>query len=566
MEAEASVPRRPGLLARVFAPYGVLRGNRSLQLLFGGQTISSFGDWLYTTALLVLAYDITRSGTAIALLTFVRLLPYALFLPFAGVLADRWDRKKIMIAADLGRAACMLGLLLVRSPETLWIAYPLVFAATSLSSLFRPAMSSALPGVVGDEQRLAEANTCWGQMDALAFVLGPGLGGVLVALGQTSGAFLINALTFLVSAATLLGVRLPPAEAPARDPDGGGWLGETLAGFRFLFRENEGVLAAFTLTVCGVTLMGGAFWSLIVVLAEETWGLGGEGTGFLNAAYGAGAVLGGFAVAPAISRFRLGRTFVWGTAVGALVAIGFGVAPRGVAPFALILLLGLTDVFAEVTATTVVQTATPNALLGRVFGAFEGSQVLAMLVGALLTGPLIDGIGPRGATIVLTFASVVVFLACLPRLRKLEDALGVRIFLRGVPVLAALPHRLLEDVASRVRLEHAHDGEAIVTEGDHGDRLYILKEGEVEVLAGGAGGGGIAVATLSKTDYFGETALLRDVPRTATVRACGPVELYSLSRDDFRQLLDRSKELRGAMMGTSDARTVETQNRLTVRR
>ena len=251
------------LLGRMLGPYTVLRANRNLQLLFGGQVVSTFGDWLYVIALVVLAYDLTGSATMVAALTFVRLLPYALFLPFSGVLADRGNRKALMIASDLGRRACMLGLLFVGS-EALWIAFPLVFLATAFSSLFKPAMSSVLPALVGDEEDLVKANGIWSQMDALSFVLGPALGGVLVLLGEPRLAFLINGLTFLISAATLLFVRVPPREAAERPEEGEeSWLSETLAGFRFLFRENEGVLAAFTLTITGIGLMGGV-WSGVV--------------------------------------------------------------------------------------------------------------------------------------------------------------------------------------------------------------------------------------------------------------------------------------------------------------
>jgi len=165
------------MLGRMLGPYGVLRGNRNLQLLFGGQVVSSFGDWLYVLALGILAYEITGSATVVAVLTFARLLPYAVLLPFSGMLADLGNRKVLMILADLGRGACMLGLLFAGSERTLWIAYPLVFLATMFSSLFQPAMSSVLPAIVGDEEKLVDANSIWSQMDSVSFVLGPALGG-----------------------------------------------------------------------------------------------------------------------------------------------------------------------------------------------------------------------------------------------------------------------------------------------------------------------------------------------------------------------------------------------------
>jgi MFS family permease len=556
------------LLGRMLGPYAVLHGNRNLQLLFGGQVVSSFGDWLYVVALAVLAYELTGSATVVAALTFVRLLPYVLFLPFSGLLADRGNRKALMIGSDLGRSACMLGLLLVGIERTLWVAFPLVFAATVLSSLFRPAMNAVLPGLVGDEEKLAQANGLWSQMESVSLILGPALGGVLVLVGEPRIAFLINGVTFLVSALTLLFVRVPPrpSEQAVEAGEEEGWLSETLAGFRFLFRENEGVLSAMSVSIAGLTIVGGAIWTLTVVLAEETFGLGGQGAGFLNAAYGAGALLGGFVVGYATTRFRLGPTFVWTTGASSLIFALLGVSPAGILPFVLLVVVGVIDVVSDVSSTTLLQSATPDSLLGRVFGAFEALLISAMLLGALVIGPLIDLAGARAATVILSLAGFAFLLVCLPRLLRLEDALGVRVFVRRVPVLAGLPHRLLEDVASRSRLERFGDGEAVVRQGEVGDRLYMVKDGEAEVAARGEGEDEVTVATLSKHDHFGEIALLRDVPRTATVRARGPLELYSLGREDFQDLLERSEDLKSAMTGTSDARYVETQNRLLTRR
>jgi MFS family permease len=564
-EAEANAVT---ILGRMLGPYRVLRGNRNLQLLFGGQVVSAFGDWLYVLALAVLVYNLTGSATVVAALTFVRLLPYALFLPFSGVLADRANRKAIMIWADLGRGACMLGLLFVGSAGTVWVAFPVVFAATVLSSLFKPAMSSVLPPLVGDEEDLVKANSIWTQMDSVSLVLGPALGGVLVLLGVPQAAFLINGLTFLVSAVTLLFVRIPPREAPERPETGEeeGWMSETLAGFRFLFRENEGVLAFLTLALVSLAMVGGAFWTLTVVLAEEAYGLGGEGAGFLNAAYGAGGLLGGFAAGLLSSKVRLVPAFLWSAIASSLLFLFLGLSPAGLLPFAILVIVGAIDIVADVNGTTILQTATPDNLLGRVFGAFEATLISSMLVGALVVGPLIGALGVRAATVVFAVAGLALLLVCLPRLRRLEDAVGVRVFVRRVPVLTSLPHRALDDLASRMELQKIPEGTDIVREGDVGDRLYILKEGEAEVVVRSEGKSEVEVATLSKNDYFGEIALLRDVPRTATVRSRGPVELYSLGRDDFRELLERSEELQSAMTGTSDARYVETQNRLLLRR
>ena len=548
----------------MLGPYGVLRGNRNLRLLFGGQVVSSFGDWLYVLALGILAYEITGSATVVAVLTFARLLPYAVLLPFSGILADRGNRKVLMISADLGRGACMFGLLFAGSEETLWITYPVVFLATMFSSLFQPAMSSVLPALVGDEEKLVEANSIWSQMDSVSFVLGPALGGVLALLGAPELAFAINGVTFLVSAATLLFVHIPPRETQETMEEA--WLPEMLAGFRFLFRENEGLLATLTISFVSLTFVGGGIWTLILVLSERSLGLGTEGSGFLNSVYGVGGVVGGLAAGYLASRLRLVPAAIWSMAASSVVLLFLGISPAGIVPFVILFVVGMLDIMVDVNGTTIIQTGTPEELLGRVFGAFDAVLIMAMLVGAIIVGPLIEVLGPRAATVAFAVVGLGVFSACLPRLRRLEGVLGVRMFIRKVPVLSGLSHAVLEDLASRMTLEKVPDGTAVVREGEVGDRLYIVKEGEAEVVAQGDDGGEKELATLTRNDYFGEIALLRDVPRTATVRSRSPMELYSLEREDFQKLLERSEKLKRSMTGTSDARYVETQNRLLLRR
>ena len=391
---------------------------------------------------------------------------------------------------------------------------------------------------------------------------------MLALLGAPELAFVINGATFLISAATLLFIHIPPREAPetAEDEQEKGWLSETLAGFRFLFRENDGVLAALTVAFVGLTFTGGGIWTLILVLSDEAFGLGTEGSGFLNSAYGAGGILGGLAAGYLASKVRLGPAVIWSTAATSVVFLLLGISPAGVLPFVILFVVGVLDIMVDVNGTTIIQTGTPEKLLGRVFGAFEGVLILAMLAGALIVGPLIELLGARATTVVFAVAGLLIFLTCLPRLRKMESVLGVRMFVRKVPVLSGLSHAVLEDLVSRMTLEKVPDGTAVVSQGEVGDRLYIVKDGEAEVVARGEDGRETGLATLSKNDYFGEIALLRDVPRTATVRARGPVELYALDREDFQKLLGRSEKLKSAMTGTSDARYVETQNSLLLRR
>lgn len=555
-------------LARFLGPFRLLGGNATFSLLFSGQVVSSLGSWLYSVALVVVAYRVTHSATLVAALTFVRLLPLAVFMPFTGALADKLDRKTLMVGSDVGRSLCMFGLVFTASRSTLWLAFPLVFVNTTLASLFRPALNAVVPAVVR-ESDLPEANSLMSQMDSVSLILGPSLGGVLVLFGAPQGAFLINGASFLVSATTLLLLRIPKVDKPARTEEGGR-LAELLGGFHFIFRENEGVLAAYTLSEAGMALIGGAYWTVILLLSIQVFHLGGQGTGFLNAAYGAGGVLGGLVAGTLSRRLRMGRLYLVASAMAGASAILLGLSPAGFLPFLFLGAAGLADVVVEVTGTTAIQSATPAELLGRVFGAFESVILLAMLIGSLVAGPLVQALGARSATWILGLAGLAVVAVCSPWVLRLESALGVRIFLRQVPLLSALSRRLLDGVASEIELDTFPHASDIVRQGEDGDRLFIIKSGEAEVLGERRAGPNqrdqIQLATIGKMDYFGEIALLRNVPRTATVRAKGAVEAYTLSREAFQALLKGSSEFERSISGTGDARYIDTQNKLLLRR
>ena len=403
-------------------PYRVLRGHRDLALLFSGQVASAIGDWLYITALIVIAYQLTHSATFVAALTFTRLLPYVIFLPLGGVLADRFDRRRQMIAADLGRASCMVGLLFVCTRERIWLAFPLVFVSTCLFSLFRPALGATLPVVAGDEDDLVHANALMTQIDGMSIMVGPALASGLILLGQPRTAFIINAVTYAISAATLVFLRArQTARAEEREPEH--WATETLAGFRHLFRAENGMLAAVTLTTAGLSIFSGAIWTLAVVMSEHVWHFGSQGTGFLSAAYGFGGLVAGFTVSALLPRERL----VFGYVVSMLAGIGgialFGLSPAGALPFAALAIFGAGDVANQVAGNTLLQRGTPNELLGRAFAAFEAVIIAALLLGAAVTGPLIALLGPRLTTVAIAVIALITLVAYAPRLRTSAQAI-----------------------------------------------------------------------------------------------------------------------------------------------
>jgi CRP-like cAMP-binding protein len=173
-----------------------------------------------------------------------------------------------------------------------------------------------------------------------------------------------------------------------------------------------------------------------------------------------------------------------------------------------------------------------------VFTAFEAALVVATLAGALAVGPLLRLASPRIATLCFACAGFILLLLSVPILRSLEGVLGLRVFLRGVPLLAGLSRPLLDELAPRFETGAAATGDAIVREGEPGDTLYIIRRGEVKVSIAGR-----VVRRLGPAGYFGEVALLRSVPRTASVHACAPTEFYTLDRDTFQRLMQQAHGL-----------------------
>jgi MFS family permease len=253
---------------------------------------------------------------------------------------------------------------------------------------------------------------------------------------------------------------------------------------------------------------------------------------------------------------------VAGAGTSSIAEVFFGLSPAGVLPFVFWFLTGFADAFAKITAITIIQAATPRRLLGRVFGGFESVIICSMLVGALVVSPAITTFGTRASCAAIALIGLILLVGSLPVLLRTEPVLDVHVFLLQVPALNQLPVELLDTVVQCLELYRFAPGQIIIRGGDIGDRLYLIKGGSVEILRQPVGKKEVTLSTLSRGDYFGEIALLRDVPRTATCRAIGAVELYSLRRSDFQALRDQSDVFDRARMARSDARAIATRNRL----
>lgn len=505
-------------------------GTAELRRVQAGWGLSSVGNWGFMVMLSIYAFD-QGGAAAVGLAAGLRLLPAAVAAPAASPFVDRHSRRTVIVWCSLARAACLAVLALVvagGAPLAVVLALAGVFSV--VSTAHKPAQAALLPALARTPQQLAAANVVLSGIDKGGFVVGALLGGILSALASVQAAFAAAAVMFV--AAAIAQRRLPRDARPAPlAADGGGALGrEAAAGLRALLDSPQLrlVVAAFA----AATVVEGATDVLIVLVALDLLDIGQAGVGYLNAAWGIGGLLGGAAAAAAPGRGRLALGLSASCIlIGACLG---GLAARAATVTAVIFLaqLGVGYAVVEIAETTLLQRLVPDDVLGRAFGVIESVYVAATGVGSLLAPVLVAALGIRGTLIALGAGLALLALALWPLLARFEAAapVGEREFglLRGVPFLAPLAVATVENLALRAYGVPMTQGETVIRQGDHGDRFYVIADGEVEVSEDGQ-----RRRRETAGDFFGEIALLRDVPRTASVVATRSGTLLALERGDF---------------------------------
>jgi MFS family permease len=382
----------------------LLRRNRDFRLLWLGQVVSQLGDWFDTIALFTLVLRLTGSGRAVGLVLVARFLPSVVLGPLSGVFADRFNRRTLMIASDLGRALVVLGFLFVRRPEQVWLVYVLTVLQLGLSSFFEPARSAAIPSIVR-ERELVTANAISSVTWSAMLTLGAAFGGPVTAWFGTDAAFVIDSLTYVVSALLILSVRLPPR--PAREKrrltlSKALGVSDTLEGLRYV-RSRPRVLAL--LLVKPAWGLGGGILTLLPVFGEKIFPVGGSAAAGMSVLYFARGI--GTAVGPVLMRRFYGET-----RVQMQLAIGFSFVTAGVfyvlfggsGSFALALVwLAVAHMGGSVLwvfSTVLLQATVEDEFRGRVFAAELMLMTLAMAASNYATGEALDhfGYSPRTVT------------------------------------------------------------------------------------------------------------------------------------------------------------------------
>jgi MFS family permease len=518
--------RQLGETSRSFRAVFGNRQLRKLQLAFAG---SITGEWGFLVALAVYAND--RGGaTAVSAVLVIRWVASALTAPWLAYFSDRYPRERVMLAADISRAVAMLAMAAaVFAGSSPLIVYILAGFMAVASKTFRPAQAALLPLLASSPEELTAANATSTAIESLGMFLGPALGGLLLAVASVSWVFVADALTLVWSAFFVVQLKSPYEEVTAPHERAGAFR-EMAAGFSALGSERGARTIVF-LYFCQ-TVVAGALRVLIVVTALDLLDVGNSGLGFLNAAMGVGGVIGVAIAFALIGRRRLASDFGLGLClIGAGLGL-IGVWPTFIGAILLVGVFGIGNTLVDVSAVTLLQRAVRDEVLGRVFGALQSILVLGLAVGALITPVLLNWIGTRATLIVVGATLPILALLLSRRLRTIDARATIpaeRVeLLRANPIFAPLPPPSIEHLAIKLVPVAVSGGNTVFRQGDHGDRFYVVEDGRCEITIDGE-----KVADAWPGEAFGEIALLRDVPRTATVTAVEETKLLALERDDF---------------------------------
>ena len=543
-------PSRIAIAARSLAR--VLR-NPDIRALELSWTVGVGVDWAILVVALVVAYD-AGGAVAVGLVSLFRMLPAML----VNIVVDatRAPRpERVLVAVNLLRAAGAAVVAAAIVADQPIVVYLAVAGASAAGALVRPTTLALLPSVAVRPEDLVSANTAGALGESLGTFAGPLITGIVVASSGPAPAAAIAAAAGVVAAAIVARLTVAAAARPAPTAHGRGL--PLLAGIRELVRRRP---AAVLMLSFGVQVtVRGALTTFIAILAIEVLGMGDAGVGILGAAIGAGGIVGAlFAVAMG-SGGRLAGMFA-----AALVAWGapfvlIGVAPS---PGLAILALGVTGVgnaLLDVSGLTLLQRGVSNPARGAVFAVLEVLASVGISVGALIGSALVTTIGVERALVITGIALPITAVLGWPWVRRLDDE-GVlperrARLLRGIPLFAPLPLAALERIADGMEPVHYAPGQPIMTQGEDGDTYVMVESGRVLVTIDGT-----PSHEQGPGDGVGEIALLRSVPRTATVTALEPVEGFQV---DCRTFVDAvtghegswrvASDVVDARLGTTDA-------------
>ena len=527
----------------VAAPVSPLRrvmGSRDLRRLALAYVVFVIADLSTYIAILVYAYD--RGGTgAVALVAGIQLAPSAVIAPLAATAGDRHGPAALLRGSYVGLAlSCIAGAAVLLADGPTAFAYLAAALISVIVAATRPLHRSLLPEVAEGPEDLTAANAVLSSAEGIGSLAAPLLAGVALALASVGTVFAIAALLLVPAAFGMATLRHHQRPTLTRSSSSAG--SELRDGLRVL-RQGPGARAALGCIVA-INVAMGAARVLVVPLAVDALDVGEAAVGWLSAGLGAGLVLGGVAGGLLAGRAKLSRWVVQGLVLWGAVLATVGYSPVLVVAVLVLVVAATGAAVADLATRTLLQRFVPGPLLTRALGLAEAVFIGSTFVGSVIAAPLDSSFSVPQAFAVVGGATVVSALGCGWVLRRAEQRtaaperqLGL---VRLVPITRSLDPATLEGLALRLERVAVAAGDRIITEGEVGDRFFIVERGVFGVRRGEG-----SLAELGPGDFFGEVALLRDEPRNATVDARTAGELWTLERADFIEAMTGTPQAHG---------------------
>jgi MFS family permease len=510
---------------------------RRVELAWGA---SIAAEWTHFVALGVFAYS-SGGASAVGIAGLVRMLPAAFVAPFAAALGDRFRRERFLVVVSLAGSAALGG-----SAAAFYLSHSelIVFALAGVvgvtSTIFRPALQATLPSLARTPEELIAANGATSTLESLGTLLGPLVAGVLVSVADAGAVFLVASGALLLAAGLLQRVTVEgriqatPAAGMPRPR-------ELLAGgFRTVVSGPTTRLLVFLTTA--QSFIRGCLNVLIVVGVFRLLGAGAGAVGYLTAAVGVGGLIGAFGALSLKGR-RLAVPFGISLVFWGLPIILVAAWPNVVVAVFLLAVVGAANSVEDVAVFTLLQRVVPDDVLTRVLGIVWGLAMGAIAIGSVAATGIVSLVGSRAAFVVvgaiLPLTTLIVWRQLVRIDREMLPPTDELAIVEGVPMFAPLSIAAKEHMAARLVEVPVKAGEIVIRTGEPGDRFYMVADGALEVTNG-------VSAKARRGDFFGELALLRDIPRTATVIATTRSRLYALERDDFLAAVTGHSAVRSA--------------------
>lgn len=517
------------------------------------EVVSGVGDGVFWVGLIAVLLDMGVGVEGFALAALVRLGPRAIISAPAGVLADRVDRRRLLLALDLGRAAVMLGLVLVsRSDGGLVVLLVGVLVSYTLAAPYRPALSAALPLVAG-ERRLSSATALIGTIRQLMTFVGPVVGALVVYRTSPAVAFAVNAATFVLSALLVASVSdlggKPCQTNVALGDQRANWSRQIADGWREV--NNTSGLQVLAVLVFVMYAVRGAELVLFALLAEQQFGLGASGVGVLTGAVGLGALFALPIAARVADSTRPDVVLMLSLASTAIPTALLGVVHSTTPACIALFIVGFGIVTFEVVSVVLLQRLARPEMLGRVFGLIGTASNAGKLLGAVITPVMVIAFGLSHSLILLgglvgivgTFAGRGVANLARETRAGAEQLRTVVRTLSTLGVFDGASPFALEQLAAAARVEHFATGSVVLTQGDPADDMFVIRAGDFLVKADGR-----KINTLHAGDWFGEIGLLQRRARTASIVALTDAVVWRIPGTTFLSALEDTATEMTAMM------------------